>query len=148
MALRTAGLFVLITFSITLPITLGGCGAVETWRSLTGVNKNDPDPQTAPFSGNMADAEAAPYPNLASFPPLPTRTTNAAERQKLAQSLIADRSALAAAAGPAAAALSPPAAGAKGMAAPAVAASTPAATAAPEAAAVPAALPAPAVAPP
>src|SRR5947208_9469094 len=105
MALRTAGLFVPITLGIilpiALPITLGGCGAVETWRSLSGVNKNDPDPQTAPFSGNMADAEAAPYPNLASFPPLPTRATNLAERQKLTQSLIADRSALAADAGPA-----------------------------------------------
>src|SRR5437879_5466422 len=115
MALRTAGLFVPITLGIILPIALGGCGAVETWRSLSGVNKNDPDPQTAPFSGNMADAEATPYPNLASFPPLPTRATNLAERQKLTQSLIADRSALATDAGPAP---PPPQAAAKGASVP------------------------------
>ncbi len=88
-----AGLFVLVA--------LGGCsGPVETWRSLSGVNKNDPDPQTAPFSGNLAAGEAAPYPNLASVPPPPVRATNTAERQKLAQSLIADRDATAALSGP------------------------------------------------
>jgi len=89
-----AGGGVLIALGISLPLMLGGC-VVDTWRSLSGVNKNDPDPQTAPFSGNMAAAEAAPYPNLSDFPPLPTRATNTAERQKLTQSLIADRSALA-----------------------------------------------------
>src|SRR6266852_5047541 len=93
---RQAGGFAGLVVLIALSIALGGCGAIETWRSLSGVAKNDPDPQTAPFSGNMADATAAPYPNLASFPPLPARATNAAERQKLAQSLSADRSALAA----------------------------------------------------
>ncbi len=81
---------------IVLGVALSGCSPIETWRSLSGVNKNDPDPRTAPFSGNLAEAEAAPYPNLADFPPLPTRATNAAERQKLTQSLIADRTALAA----------------------------------------------------
>jgi hypothetical protein len=91
-----AGLPVLVA----LGIALSGCGAIETWRSLSGVNKNDPDPRTAPFTGNLADGEAAPYPNLGSFPPLPTRTTNAAERQKLTQSLVADRSALAGESGP------------------------------------------------
>jgi hypothetical protein len=85
----------LIALGIGLPLALDGC-VIDAWRSLNGVDKNDPNPQTAPFSGNMAAAEAEPYPNLASFPPLPTRTTNAAERQKLTQSLIADRSALAA----------------------------------------------------
>jgi len=100
---RQTGGFAGFVALIALGIALAGCSPVESWRSLSGVNKNDPDPQTAPFTGNMAAAEAAPYPNLASFPPLPTRTTNAAERQKLTQSLIADRSALTAAAGPVAA---------------------------------------------
>jgi hypothetical protein len=90
------GLVVLIGLGAALPMALGGCGAVETYRALAGVDKNDPDPQTAPFSGNLADAESAPYPNLASFPPMPVRATNTAERLKLTQSLIADRSALAA----------------------------------------------------
>ena len=97
-----SGLVVLLGLGAALPMVLPGCDAVETYRSLAGVNKNDPDPQTAPFSGNLADAEAAPYPNLASFPPMPVRATNTAERQKLTQSLIADRSALAAQSGPAA----------------------------------------------
>jgi nicotinate-nucleotide--dimethylbenzimidazole phosphoribosyltransferase len=78
-----------------------GCGvavvscnsAIETVRSLRGINKNDPDPATAPFSGNMAAAEAEPYPNLASVPPPPTRGTSAAERQKLTENLIAERTA-------------------------------------------------------
>jgi hypothetical protein len=97
-----AGLVALIGVGAALPMALGGCGAIETYRSLAGVDKNDPDPQTAPFSGNLAEAETAPYPNLASFPPVPVRATNTAERQKLTQSLIADRSALAADSGPAA----------------------------------------------
>jgi hypothetical protein len=83
-----------------LGIALGGCAAVETYRSVAGINRNDPDPQTAPFSGNLADAEARPYPNLASVPPPPVRATSTAERQKLAQSLVADRAATAASAGP------------------------------------------------
>ncbi|MFI4948331.1 MAG: hypothetical protein ACHQC9_05980 [Alphaproteobacteria bacterium] len=80
--------------------TLGGCsGPVETYRSLAGISQNDPDPQTAPFTHNLAEGEAEPYPNLGSFPPLPTPTTNAADRQKLTQSLIADRRATASQAG-------------------------------------------------
>jgi hypothetical protein len=88
----------LILLGIGFPLMLGGC-VIDAWRSLSGIDKNDPNPQTSPFAGNMAAAEAEPYPNLASFPPLPTRTTNTAERQKLTQSLIADRGALAAASG-------------------------------------------------
>jgi hypothetical protein len=95
---RVAGLLVVVA----LGIALGGCGAVETYRSLTGVDKNDPDPQTAPFSGNLAAGEALPYPNLASVPPPPVHSTSTTERQKLTQSLFADRAATAAAAGPAA----------------------------------------------
>jgi hypothetical protein len=84
---------------LALAISLAGCSPVEAWRSLSGASKNDPDPATAPFTGNLAAADAAPYPNLASVPPPPTRATSTAERQKLAQSLIADRAAAAAQAG-------------------------------------------------
>jgi hypothetical protein len=86
---------------LALPIALaiGGCAPVDAWRSLSGVDKNDPDPQTAPFTGNLAAGEAAPYPNLASVPPPPTHATTTAERQKLTQSLIADRNAAEAAGG-------------------------------------------------
>jgi len=63
---------------------------------LRGVDKNDPG-DSAPFTHNMTTADAAPYPNLADVPPPPTRATTAAERQKLTQSLVADRAATAAA---------------------------------------------------
>src|ERR1051326_9151162 len=87
-----------VTGCFALAIALSGCGAIDTWRSVSGVAKNDPDPQTALFAGNLAASEAAPYPNLASVPPPPTRATTAAERQKLAASLVADRAAAEAAA--------------------------------------------------
>ncbi|MGD9615869.1 MAG: hypothetical protein AB7H90_11005 [Alphaproteobacteria bacterium] len=86
--------FARLAVLIACAAAVAGCtGAVETWRSVRGVNKNDPDQATAPFSGNMATAEAAPYPNLASVPPPPTRATTAAERQKLTEKLIAERAA-------------------------------------------------------
>ena len=72
-------------------LALAGCGAVDTFRSLSGVNKNDPDPETAPFTQNLAAGEQMPYPNLASVPPPPTSATSTAERQKLTQTLVADR---------------------------------------------------------
>jgi hypothetical protein len=79
---------------------VAGCtGAVETVRAVRGVNKNDPDPVAAPFTGNMAAAEAAPYPNLASVPLPPVHATTAAERSKLSERLVAERTAAQAAGG-------------------------------------------------
>ncbi len=98
-------------------VAVAGCtGAVETWRSLKGSNRNDPDPVAAPFTGNMAGAEAAPYPNLASVPPPPSRATTAVERRKLTETLIAERAAAAqaAAGAPATAAPTPATAAASG----------------------------------
>src|SRR5690242_10702474 len=31
-----------------------GCSPIDTYRSLVGVDRNDPDPATAPFTGNIA----------------------------------------------------------------------------------------------
>lgn len=76
---------------LILALALAGCGAVETYRSVSGVNKNDPDPETAPFTQNLAAGEELPYPNLASVPPPPTSATSTAERQKLTQTLVAER---------------------------------------------------------
>ncbi|HVC55249.1 MAG TPA: hypothetical protein VND95_04800 [Stellaceae bacterium] len=87
---------------LVLVVTLGACNPIEGWRSLTGISDNDPDPKTAPFTQNMAAGEAGPYPNLASVPPPPVLAATGAERQKLAQSLVAERTAVAAEAGPAA----------------------------------------------
>src|SRR5215831_1355335 len=70
---------------------LGACNPVETWRDWTGASQNDPDPDSTPNTKNLAAGEAADYPNLATVPPPPVRGMTAAEREKLTQSLIADR---------------------------------------------------------
>ena len=70
---------------------LGACNPVETWRDWTGASQNDPDPDNTPNTKNLAAGEAADYPNLATVPPPPVRGMTAAEREKLTQSLIADR---------------------------------------------------------
>jgi outer membrane protein OmpA-like peptidoglycan-associated protein len=74
-----------------LLLGLAACNPVDTWRDLTGVNRNDPDPETTPNTKNLAAGEASDYPNLATVPPPPVRALTAAEREKLTQSLIADR---------------------------------------------------------
>ena len=70
---------------------LGACNPVETWRDWTGASRNDPDPETTPNTQNLAAGEASDYPNLATVPPPPNRALTSAEREKLTQSLIADR---------------------------------------------------------
>src|SRR5580704_14162144 len=77
--------------AVILLLGIAGCDAIETWRDLRGWSKNDPDPATTPNGGNLAAAEAAPYPNLATVPPPPTRGMTVAERQQLTQSLIIER---------------------------------------------------------
>jgi outer membrane protein OmpA-like peptidoglycan-associated protein len=74
-----------------LLIGLGACSPVEAYRDLMGVSKNDPNPQTTPNTKNLAAGEASDYPNLATVPPPPSRALTTAERDKLTQSLIADR---------------------------------------------------------
>ncbi len=72
-------------------IALAACNPIDTWRDLTGASQNDPDPEATPNTANLAAGEASDYPNLATVPPPPTRALTAAERDKLTQSLIADR---------------------------------------------------------
>jgi outer membrane protein OmpA-like peptidoglycan-associated protein len=76
---------------VALLLGLAACNPVDTWRDLTGVSRNDPDPDTTPNTKNLAAGEASDYPNLATVPPPPERALTAAERDKLTQSLIADR---------------------------------------------------------
>jgi outer membrane protein OmpA-like peptidoglycan-associated protein len=76
---------------LAMMLALAACNPVETWRDWTGASKNDPDPETARNTQNLAAGEAADYPSLASVPPPPNRALTAAEREKLTQSLIADR---------------------------------------------------------
>jgi outer membrane protein OmpA-like peptidoglycan-associated protein len=70
---------------------LSACNPVDTWRDLTGISRNDPDPETTPNTKNLAAGEASDYPNLATVPAPPVRALTTAEREKLTQSLIADR---------------------------------------------------------
>jgi outer membrane protein OmpA-like peptidoglycan-associated protein len=76
---------------LALVLALGACNPVDTWRDWTGSSKNDPDPETTPNTQNLAAGEASDYPNLATVPPPPNRAMTAAEREKLTQSLIGDR---------------------------------------------------------
>jgi outer membrane protein OmpA-like peptidoglycan-associated protein len=76
---------------VALLFGVAACNPVDTWRDLTGVSRNDPDPDTTPNTKNLAAGEASDYPNLATVPPPPVRALTAAEREKLTQSLIADR---------------------------------------------------------
>ena len=82
--------------TLILAIGLSGCDAVEApiqaYRSVIGINKNDPDPETAPYTPNLHTAEIGPSPNLASVPPPPLLSSTGAERQKLADSLAGQRS--------------------------------------------------------
>jgi hypothetical protein len=79
---------------LTLLLGLSGCnGVIETYRSATGMNKNDPDPATAPFESNLNKAETGGYPNLASVPEPPEIATTTAERQALTASLTGTRTA-------------------------------------------------------
>jgi outer membrane protein OmpA-like peptidoglycan-associated protein len=78
--------------TIVLALALGGCNAaIDTYRNLRGLSRNDPDPATAPNTKNLAIAEAEPYPHLASVPPPPTGIATAAEREQLLRSLTRGR---------------------------------------------------------
>ena len=76
---------------VALLLGVAACNPVDTWRDLTGVSRNDPDPDTTPNTKNLAAGEVSGYPNLATVPPPPERALTTAEREKLTQSLIADR---------------------------------------------------------
>jgi len=80
-----------LTAILAALLGLAACNPVETWRDWSGASKNDPDPETTPNTQNLASGEASDYPNLATVPPPPVRALTVAEREKLTQSLIADR---------------------------------------------------------
>jgi hypothetical protein len=97
MALRRArrhsgGLPVVWLGGLLLAVVLTGCnGTIEAYRSLSGANKNDPDPATAPFTANLNQAETGDYPNLASVPSPPIIASTIVERQALTASLTGAR---------------------------------------------------------
>jgi hypothetical protein len=79
-------------------IGLSGCGSsqssglspIQWYRDLSGTSVNDPKDK-APNEANLAAGSKEPYPNLASVPSVPDTAITAADRKKMAQSLIADR---------------------------------------------------------
>ena len=80
---------------VALLCGLAGCGgAIDAYRSMRGLSKDDPNPATTPFARNLAAGASGEYPNLASVPPPPTRELSTAEREKLTQDLIANRTSI------------------------------------------------------
>src|SRR4051794_34185577 len=85
---------------LALLMALSACaGPLEAYRSARGIDKNDPDPATATFTANLAAADGAPYPNLATVPEPPTHASTAAEREALTRTLVTERTNLQQAAG-------------------------------------------------
>lgn len=81
-----------ICLAVVLAAGLTGCnGPIETWRSISGISKNDPDPETSPFNTNLETAEHEAYPNLASVPSPPDVASTTVERQKITQDLTGAR---------------------------------------------------------
>jgi hypothetical protein len=81
-------------------ICLSGCGddqkssgvdPIEWYRDLSGDSRNDLKDKAAANSKNLEQGSKMPYPNLASVPKEPNNAITKADREKMAQSLIADR---------------------------------------------------------
>jgi hypothetical protein len=68
-----------------------GVDPIEWYRDLSGDSKNDIKDKAAANSKNLEQGGKVPYPNLASVPKEPDNAITKADRDKMAQSLIADR---------------------------------------------------------
>ncbi|MGH7075724.1 MAG: hypothetical protein ACREFD_16225 [Stellaceae bacterium] len=64
---------------------------VDWARGLVGLSPQNAEVKNAPYSKAMKQGSKEPYPNLASVPPPPETSMTRIDRDKLAQSLIADR---------------------------------------------------------
>lgn len=77
-------------------VGLSGCGVpdwanpVEWYRDVSGASADDPKPD-ARNTKNLQKGGEDDYPNLASVPPPPTNALSSADREKLRNSLAADR---------------------------------------------------------
>ena len=86
-----AGGSVLSIAAFVASACLSGCNPIEGYRSLAGLNKNDPDPATALFTQNLESAQSSGYPNLATVPDPPIVSTTVVERAQIAKGLNAQR---------------------------------------------------------
>jgi outer membrane protein OmpA-like peptidoglycan-associated protein len=82
--------------AIALP--LAGCSHVPDavnpvawYRDVSGASQNDAEDANQRNQQNLEAGSREPYPNLATVPNVPSGATSSAERQKLVNSLIADR---------------------------------------------------------
>jgi outer membrane protein OmpA-like peptidoglycan-associated protein len=74
-------------------IGLGGCSSLnpfDLYRDVTGASKDDPGKDEA-NTANLEAGSQEPYPAVGSVPEPPTRGLTEAQRQKLAEGLVADR---------------------------------------------------------
>jgi outer membrane protein OmpA-like peptidoglycan-associated protein len=74
-------------------IGLGGCSSlnpINLYRDVTGASKDDPGKDEA-NTANLEAGSQEPYPAVGSVPNPPTRGLTEAQREKLAQGLLADR---------------------------------------------------------
>src|SRR5579885_2348346 len=84
------------TVSLAL-LALAGCSVpdalnpVSWYRDLSGVSKNDALDNTPKNKQNLEAGSKEPYPNLADVPDAPSNALSAIDRDKLQQSLVADR---------------------------------------------------------
>src|SRR5579883_3002647 len=82
---------------LAVSVGLGGCSVpnwanpVAWYRDAAGLSKDDPKPD-ARNTKNLSAGSNEPYPNLGSVPPPPTNALSSADREKLRNSLAADRS--------------------------------------------------------
>jgi outer membrane protein OmpA-like peptidoglycan-associated protein len=93
-SLRSAWLAVAL---VAASLSLTACSAVPDWanpvvwyRDVSGTSKDDPG-ASARNTENLKSGSEQPYPNLASVPPPPTNALSSADREKLRNSLAADR---------------------------------------------------------
>src|SRR5579883_3514522 len=82
---------------LAVSVGLGGCSVpnwanpVAWYRDAAGLSKDDPKPD-ARNTKNLSAGSDEPYPNLGSVPPPPTNALSSADRERLRNSLAADRS--------------------------------------------------------
>src|SRR5579863_9756837 len=87
---------VLAALAAVMPLLLAGCSypdwanPVEWYRGVIGTKEDDPN-GAEPNAQNLEAGTKEPYPNLGTVPPPPTDALSTEERDKLRQSLIADR---------------------------------------------------------
>ncbi len=84
--------------ALAAAVGLGGCSwvpnavnPVSWYRDLSGASKNDALDKNQPNQKNLDAGSKEPYPNLADVPDAPDQALSTAERDKLQQSLVADR---------------------------------------------------------